>query len=146
MDKELNVTSLEQLADYALGQVVELPPFAEGQPFVARMRRPSLLSLAKSGRIPNTLLTSANKLFYGRGQNEKLDSDALEKTLGVIECLAEAAFIEPKYSQLKEAGIELTDEQYMFVFNYTQSGIRSLQSFRREQGNIENYNDGESLE
>lgn len=145
MDKELRVTTIEELGEYAKGQVVELPPFAEGQPFVARMRRPSLLALAKAGKIPNTLLNSANKLFYG-SSGEKMSSDALEKTLDVIDILADAAFIEPEYSVLKANGIQLTDDQYMFVFNYTQQGIKSLQSFRREQGDFTNNNDGKGLE
>lgn len=146
MGKELQVTTIGELTEYAHGQIVELPPFAEGQPFVARMRRPSLLALARSGKIPNTLLDSANTLFYGRKTNEKISDDALEKMLGVIDCLAEAAFIEPSYRELKNAGIELTDDQYMFVFNYTQQGISQLQSFRKKQRNTKNNNDGESVE
>mgnify|MGYP003291494415 CR=1 FL=1 len=31
---------------------------------------------------------------------------------------------------LKEAGIELTDEQMMFIFGYSQNGVRQLESFR----------------
>lgn len=145
-NKELVVTTIEELAEYARGEIVELPPFAEGHKFVARMRRPSLLSLAKSGQIPNTLLNSANKLFYGRKPNETIEPDALEKTLGVIDCLAKAAFVEPSYDAIKNAGIELTDEQYLFIFNYTQKGINALQSFRGEQGDSENNNDGKLME
>jgi len=138
----LSVTSLAQLSEYANGKVVELPPFAEDQPFVARLRRPSLMSLAKAGQIPNTLLDSANSLFLGNERNKKRDPDSLSKMLDVIEILCEAAFVEPKYSDIKKAGITLTDDQLIFVFNYTQKGIASLQSFREEQRRLANNNAG----
>ena len=63
---ELKVTSFESLQEYAKGQIVELPPFAEGQPFVARLVRPSLLDMVSDGTIPNPLIASANKLFAMR--------------------------------------------------------------------------------
>ena len=135
--KENRVTTIEELAEYSLGEVIELPPFGPNQPFFARLRRPSLLALAKSGKIPNTLLSQANKLFFGDKKKE-LDSDAMRQTMGIIDIMCEAAFVEPKYSVLVEKGIELTDDQYMFVFNYTQQGVNALSTFRGKQGDIEN--------
>ena len=61
------VTSIEELKQYSNGTVVELPCFAEGQPFVARLKRPSLLGMVKQGKIPNTLLVRANELFVQDG-------------------------------------------------------------------------------
>ena len=61
--REVNVTSIEDLKNYASGTVVEMPPFAEGQPLIARLKRPSILGMAKQGKIPNTLLVKANELF-----------------------------------------------------------------------------------
>ena len=57
------VTDISQLKIYMEGNVVKLPDFGEGQPFYARLRRPSLLSLIKEGKIPNALMNSANELF-----------------------------------------------------------------------------------
>ena len=71
------ITSLRTLQGYAEGQVVELPPFGEGQPFVARICRPSMLVLAKSGKIPNSLLETANSLFVDGKPNTKKDLTAL---------------------------------------------------------------------
>ena len=133
MDKQLVVTSFEQLAEYSKGVVVELPPFGPDQPFVARLCRPSLLTLAKVGKIPNTLLTAANRLFFGDDKGKR-DQDALSKTLDVIDVICDAAFVEPTYKQIKDSGVQLSDDQYMFVFNFTQSGVRALSSFRAEQG------------
>ncbi len=142
MNKELVVTPIESLAEYAKGSVVELPPFGPDKPFIARLRRPSMLALAKAGKIPNTLLNSANKLFFGDDGKGKSDPNALSNTLEVIDVLCEAAFVEPTYQQLKDCGIELSDDQYMFVFNFTQSGVNALHSFRGEQGDTENNTNG----
>lgn len=125
----LQITSLDQLAQYSLGQVVQFPDFAEGQPFVARIRRPSILALAKTGKIPNSLLNTANSLFAGNGINEK-NRSALGELFQILDVICEDCFLEPTYRELKEAGVELTDEQFMFVFNYTQKGNKALETFR----------------
>lgn len=122
------VTSISQLNEYAKGQLVELPSFGEGQPFFARLRRPSMLALAKSGKIPNSLLATANKLF-----DSSLDTkneNMLKDFYMVIETILEAAFVEPTYQEIKNAGVQLSDDQLIFVFNYTQQGVRVLDQFR----------------
>ena len=43
--------------------------------------------------------------------------------------------IEPSLQQIKDSGVELTDEQYMAIFNYTQKGIEALKPFRGKQEN-----------
>lgn len=129
--KILPITPLESLQEYARGAVVQLPPFSEDQPFVARLRRPSMMALAKSGKIPNSLLNTANSLFMGKGMDSN-NEGALKEVLSIVDILCDAAFVEPTYSQLKEAGVELTDEQYMAVFNYTQQGVKALEPFREK--------------
>lgn len=127
----VGVTTLADLQNYAKGTIVRLPDFAEGQPFVARLRRPSMLALAKSGKIPNALLTSAGELFSRGG--EALDADnanMLSDVYNICKIICEASLIEPTMKEIEMAGIELSDEQLMAIFNYTQSGIKALQSFR----------------
>lgn len=127
------ITSIEELKNYAGGNVVNLPAFGEGQPFVAKLKRPSMLALVKSGKIPNSLLTNANKMFES-GIAESFNSAnerAMEDMFGVLDVICEASFVEPTYQQIKEAGIELTDEQLMFVFGYAQNGVKQLESFRQ---------------
>lgn len=122
------VTSISQLNEYAKGQLVELPSFGEGQPFFARLRRPSMLALAKSGKIPNSLLATANRMF-----DSSLDTkneNMLKDFYLVIETILEAAFVEPTYQEIKDAGVQLSDDQLIFVFNYTQQGVRVLDQFR----------------
>lgn len=131
--EELKLTSIEELKKYANGTVVELPSFSEGQPFVARLKRPSLLSMVKQGKIPNTLLVRANELFVQTGAGFDVEEESMmEQMFDVLELMASETFVEPTYDELKEAGIQLTDEQLMFIFNYAQQGVRALESFRTE--------------
>lgn len=131
MSEELRVTSLAELSNQAKGALVKLPPFAEGVEFVARLRRPSMLSLVRSQKIPNTLLTSANKMFAnGPASLNPSDERMMEDIFTIMDVICEASFVEPTYSEIKEAGIELTDDQIMFIFGYTQNGVRQLDSFR----------------
>jgi hypothetical protein len=131
--KTKNVTSFEDLKSYAGGMVVELPPFAEGQPFVAKLRRPSLLALAKAGRIPNQLLHRAGQLFNGGGA--ALDSDdgnMLSDIYDISMVVVKASLVSPTLDEIHEAGLELSDDQVMAIFNYTQSGVNALKQFREQ--------------
>lgn len=127
----MEVTSLEALKSYSMGQLVELPPFAEGQTFVARLKRPSMLALVKAGRIPNSLLQSANTLFINGTMDEK-NKSAMSDVMEILDTVCDACFVEPTYQQIKDAGIQLTDDQMMFVFSYSQRGVKALDPFRQE--------------
>ena len=140
----LKVTSIEQLKQ-ACEAVVELPPFAEGTGFVAKLRRPSLMNMVKTGKIPNQLLTYANSLFVKGGVNAQ-DLDALSGIMDIMEIMCEACFVEPTYQEIKDAGIELTDEQMMFIFNYSQNGVRALSKFRTKPTDSESRGDVNDME
>ncbi len=133
INKQLEVTPITTLKEYAKGELVEFPPFAEGQPFVARVKRPSMMVLMKTGKIPNSLMMTANALFTGDNSKAAMDEDFYREVLGVIEVIAEASLVEPSWKELRDEGIELTDDQYTFLFNYTQKGIKALEPFRGEQ-------------
>lgn len=141
---EQKITSLDQLRQYAAGQIIELPAFSEDQPFVARIKRPSMLALAKANKIPNSLLLTANNLFAGAGVDKK-KPEALKDVFSVLDVICEACFVEPTYAELKEANVELTDEQYMFLFNYTQRGIKALDTFRSKPQNYQPDKTGEEV-
>lgn len=131
-NSQLVVTSLEKLKSYAGGNIVQLPSFAEGQPFVARLKRPSLMALAKQGKIPNALLVKANELFTNEAGHDPEDENMMAEMFDVLEVMAEATFVEPTYEQIKQAGVELTDEQMMFIFTYGQKGVQALEMFRTD--------------
>ena len=132
--ENIKVTSIDRLKIMSGGEIVKLPPFVQGQDFYAKLRRPSMLKLVQSGQIPNSLLRTANMLFSG-GVNEELDRDDefMKDLFDLIDVLAGAVFVEPSWSELKQAEIELTDEQYMFIFNYTQEGVKQLEPFREDE-------------
>lgn len=129
--EEMRITTVSDLHAYGQGKVVKFPDFAEGQPFVARVRRPSMLVLAKEGKIPNTLLNAANELFAGGGSSIDADNPKMLSDLyDVCEVIAEAALMQPTYAEIKQSGIQLSDNQMMALFSYTQNGIKALESFR----------------
>lgn len=130
-EKQLKITNINDLQSYANGAVIRLPDFGDGQPFVARVRRPSMLVLAKKGKIPNSLLNSASELFTKGGSGmDTDDDDMLGDMYDICHIICEAALVEPTLADIEAAGIELSDEQMMAIFNYTQSGVKALESFR----------------
>lgn len=135
VSNENKVTSIEELKKVAFGEVVELPSFVQGVPFYARLKRPSMLAMTKSGRIPNELLVEANKLFVNGtasvATQNQMDSEMMKGLFDVLDIICEDSFVEPKYNELKENGIQLTDEQQLFVFSYAQRGVDALKSFRK---------------
>ena len=132
-DQAMHVTTMSDLQSYAQGTIVRFPDFGDGQPFVARVRRPSLLVLAKQGRIPNTLLSTAGELFTKGGGGMDTDNEnMLGDMYSIMEVVATAALIQPSMEEIKSAGVELSDDQLMAIFNYTQTGVKALESFRQE--------------
>lgn len=132
-DKPIGVTTLSDLQSYAKGTVIRLPDFAEGQPFVARLRRPSMLMLAKQGKIPNSLLSAANELFAKGGAGLDADNDnMLSEVYDICKIICAASLVEPTMEEIDAAGIQLSDDQIMAIFNYTQNGVKALEPFREE--------------
>lgn len=132
-DELMEVTSVSDLQSYAAGTIVRFPDFAEGQPLVARVRRPSMLVLAKSGKIPNTLLSAAGELFAKGGGSLDTDNDRmLGDMYDIMHIICESALIQPTLKDIEGAGLSLSDDQMMAIFNYSQAGIKALGSFRKE--------------
>lgn len=132
-DEPIGITTLADLQNYAKGTVVRLPDFAEGQPFVARLRRPSMLVLAKQGKIPNSLLSAAGELFSKGGEAMDADNEnMLSEVYDICKIICAASLVQPTMNEIESAGIELSDEQLMAIFNYSQSGVKALESFRKK--------------
>lgn len=131
---DIKITSVEDLTGYARGKVVRLPDFAEDQPFIARVRRPSMLVLAKQGKIPNELLAAAGELFTN-GPTKDMTKDSaglLRDMYDICEIIAESTLIEPSYKDILDSGLTLADDQLMAIFNYSQLGVKALESFRED--------------
>ena len=141
-DEAIGVTSIMDLQRYAQGQVVRFPDFAEVQPFVAKVRRPSLMVLAKQGRIPNGLLESAGELFSKGGIGaDHADANTLTNMYDITRIVCEACLVSPTLKQIEEAGMSLSDQQITAIFSYTQVGVKALEQFRKEQGDSERAGD-----
>lgn len=132
--EQMQATSFEQLLNYAQGSLIQLPEFDTGMPLYVRMKRPSMLDLMAQGKIPNPLAHTATSIFSkgGRGVDQE-DPVQMKELTEILHIFCETSFIQPTYSQIKEAGLTLTDEQLMFVFNYVQAGTKALEKFRRKQ-------------
>lgn len=124
-----DVTDFSKLKKISDSKIVELPEFGDGTKFIARLRRPSMLKLCKSGKIPNSLLNQATSMFTDSNASKKVN---ITDIYDICEIICDSAFVNPTYEEIKDSGIELTDEQIMAVFQYTQGGIKALENFRNE--------------
>lgn len=122
------VSSINDLKKYADGVEVELPGWEVDVPFIARLRRPSLLLLAAEGQIPNTLLGTAAKLF-----NEGASKANFNETAEVFRIMAKASLASPTYDELQKAGLTLTDSQLLQIYTYSQTGVDALRRFREQR-------------
>lgn len=132
------ITSIEEFRSQSQ-PLVDIAGFEPGQYITIRLRRISLMTLCKSGKIPNSLLQKSTELFTGTKGNGKPDEAKVLENIGelnginqIIDTVCEAAMIEPKFEDVKEY---LTDEQKTEIFQWTQGGVKALESFRAEQGN-----------
>ena len=108
------VTSIEDLKKIAEGQEVELIGWGE-EPFVCKLKRPSMLGLVANGDIPNPLLNAAYILFNGVKTTKDVINMKEQKELLTI--MAKAAMVEPTYDDLEKIGLELTDAQLLEIYN-----------------------------
>lgn len=148
--EERKVVSIEELKKQSQ-PLVDIIGFEPGQFITLRLKRISLLAMCKSGKIPNTLLQKVTELFGGAKNDGKQASesailsnvDDMESINKIIDVICEESMVEPKFSEVNEF---LTDEQKMEIFQWTQGGIKSLESFRAEQGDIGLFNDEQTLQ
>ena len=137
----MQITSLEQLQSIKQTEIIELPPFEDGTPLNVEVKKPNMMQLMTSGKIPNTLLSSAMDMFNGK-VGQKMEKAAnnisdLKDLVGMMNVIAEASLIKPTYKEIKSLGIDLTDNQLMGLLMYSQGGIKALENFRNQQADIE---------
>jgi hypothetical protein len=121
---ELVPTSLEDIKKIKTEDVIELPPFLDGTPFVAKLRRPSIARMAKDGRIPNALSAAVDELM---DVSNTTPQTPLKLRVEVLELIAASALEDPTY---EEVGEYLDHLQLMAIWSYVVSGVNSLIPFR----------------
>ena len=124
---EQNGANYDALSDARMRtevQEVELPGFGDGKPWKPKLKRLSLLGLARNGKIPNELLSAVTELYqYGTVKTPDLKLAA--ETMYLI---AGEALAEPTLTQLEEAGVPLTDEQLAAIYLYARRGVEAAGS------------------
>lgn len=126
---ENDITSISDIVKYTSGTIVRLPDFADGALFIAKLKRPSLIGLMKSGKIPNSLLKQATQLFKSGAASLGKDT-SLDDLYDIMDIVIGEALVQPSYEEIKKAGVTLADDQIMAIFSYTQNGVKALEQFR----------------
>lgn len=130
----MEITSFENLKEYAKGAVIELPAFAPDMPFVARLKQVDIADLIKHGKIPNPLMDTVNDMFYSQNSSGGT-GNTLENTVDVVDMMtifAREALIQPTMDEIEEAGMKLSMAQLSAIFQFTQGEVQNLKSFRTE--------------
>lgn len=133
----MEITTLDRLKTVRQTEVIDLGPFEDGTPFIVEARKPNMMQLMVSGKIPNTLLTSAMTMFNGKTNEitnkvSNNDVSSLKELVALIRVLSENCLVNPKLKDLDDLGIELTQDQMMGILMYTQGGIIALEKFRNK--------------
>lgn len=121
------VTSIAALSEIGKGVPVELSGWTEDAPFVARLRRASLSGMIKAGKIDNPLMAAAQRLYEGPKSRVNVPFEELIKMQHLV---VSDALVEPSEAVLKEAGLELTEQQVNEIYNYAIGGAKALERFR----------------
>ena len=94
------------------------------------MRRPSLLTLATSGNIPNELIGDVNDLFFGKKEEKDIEMAKLKE---IYDGIVKATLVSPTFEELKENDIQLTEVQVGELYKYVVGGVKELKYFREIQ-------------
>lgn len=137
------VTTIDQLKAAMEPELVELPGFAPDTTVTFRLRRANLRTMAQLGKIPNPLLAAAQKLYEGVVTTAKTNFQDTAKVMNIV---VASAMVEPTMEQLTDAGIELTEQQFALIWNYSQMGAEALKAFRAKSRNFKHDQDGQGVE
>lgn len=136
------VISADEVIQLAGSREVEISGFEEGIDITVRLKRVSLLNVAGSGKIPNSLMPVVMQLFDGKPKQEGNEIDP--KDMGqVLNLFCAESLVEPTYDEI---GDLLTDVQRTEIFNYAQKGLKALEKFRKKPVNTINNINGEAIQ
>ena len=122
----VTIESLRKYADYS--QVVEIPNFEGDGLMPVRLRRTSLRGMLTAGKIPNTLMAAAQRLYEGTANSKA--SATFADVMRVMDCVVADAMVAPSHKDLRDADIELTEQQVTAIYAYAQQGAKALEPFR----------------
>lgn len=135
-------TPMNALCQESQPQVVDLPGFTPGTTVRFRLRRANLRELARAGRIPNPLLPAAQRLYEGAQSGARASFADVAR---VMDEVVSSAMVEPTMAQLRDAGVELTEEQFGLIWAYSQQGVAALETFRDRRRALQSHPHGRGV-
>lgn len=107
-------------------KVVELPGYEPGDSLHIKIKTVSLLGLASTGKIPNALMGTVNKLFNSASPAKGKATPAIDNVIELTQLMsliAKHSLVEPTY---EEVGEYLTDDQLGVIFDAAMSGVKEV--------------------
>lgn len=129
MENTLKAITIEELKKVKT-QIIQISDFSGEGTFNVEVRRPSLLTLATSGNIPNELIGDVNDLFFGKKEEKDIEMAKLKE---IYDGIVKATLVSPTFEELKENDIQLTEVQIGELYKYVVGGVKELKYFRKIQ-------------
>lgn len=127
------ITSIEDLKKVKPYVEVELPPFSDGTPLTAALKKPSIIDMMCQGRVANPLMLAVNEVM-GETTSEKpqfneKQAEAMVESKKFMEAVAENCLVQPKLKDINEYAGGLTDEQLLAIYNFATEDTTDLAKF-----------------
>ena len=119
---------LEKTAQRYGAQSIEIHDWDGSGMIEVRARRPGLYNMASMGFIPNPLLGAMQAMFSG--STAQINAVDPKKQGECLTAIARYALVEPTMAQITEAGLELTDQQLLELYQFALAGPVRYAAFR----------------
>lgn len=119
---------LEKTAQRYGAQSIEIHDWDGSGMIEVRARRPGLYNMASMGFIPNPLLGAMQAMFSGN--TAQINAVDAKKQGECLTAIARYALVEPTMAQITEAGLELTDQQLLELYQFALAGPVRYAAFR----------------
>lgn len=135
--KALTVDDIKKSIDS--GYQVEITGFrADEDPedtFPCVLKKIDLLAWLINGKVPNELSAAVEDLFNVSKAKKKTveeynDIENIREGYKLNEWIARESMVEPKFDDLKDAGIYLSQEQLLDIYIFQMHGVNALKQFR----------------
>ena len=98
--------------------------FEKGEESTLKDTKYELLVVVANQGYTEYIMEAARSANAAGGEN------GFQDMIDVMLTIVKATLVEPTYDELSQAGITLTDEQMVAIFQYSQNGPRALERFR----------------
>lgn len=145
--KALNVDDIKKSIES--GYEVEITGFrADEDPedsFPCVLKKIDILAWLINGKVPNELTAAVEDLFNLSKAKKKTveeynDIDQIREGYKLNEWIARESMVEPKFDDLKDAGIFLSQQQLLDIYVFQMNGVNALKQFRDLNKNAQ-FND-----